>query len=277
MMRKKTLLQYRLIVAILFVALLFVACKHSEHKNNIETEQISLSKVFYLTDARLDSIRLQFEIEFPTQMDDKNALENIQKSIIGKVFGDDYCSMSLDRAMSEYITFSRDEYFANNRAFALLQESDEKEMAILSVEQVFTGRVLSADNGVLTYELEQYVYMGGAHGVNTRFFYNYDIESGQLLNENDIFIADFEEPISKLLQTAMVEQSEEFESSEDFIRAGFEFDSVRPNGNFAFMEDIVIYVFNPYEIAPYVFGETEITLDKTEINQYLSDKYKIHD
>ena len=255
-------------------AVLFVSCNP---KHQIETEQISFSKSFCLTDACTDSLYMSYEIEFPTLLDNKDALTLIQQDIISHIFSAEYKNMPLQGAINKYVAFSREEYMANNRAYAekLRQEEDEF-AASLSEEQISTGRVTWFDNCktagdicVLCYELEQYIYMGGAHGVNTRMFYNYDTESGRLLSESDIFCEGFEQPIARLLQNTLIEQSEEFHSRQDFLDAGFEFDSIRPNGNFALTDDAVTYLFNPYEIAPYVYGETEITLDRSLIKDYL--------
>ncbi len=242
-------------------------------KQTIETEQISLNKSFCLTQACNDSLSLSFELEFPTLLDDKDALNAIQQDLIANFFGKDFQRESLSKAIDDYVVFSRDEYIANNRAFASRLEEKENEFAaVLSEEQAFSGRVLSFYKGVLTYEFEHYAYMGGAHGVNNRLFYNYDVNSGERLYENDIFRDGYEDSLTSLLQNTLIEQSEEFSGKEDFLDAGFEFDSIRPNGNFALTEDAVIYVFNPYEIAPYVFGETEIVLDKSLLRSILKKR-----
>ncbi|MBR1808634.1 MAG: DUF3298 domain-containing protein [Paludibacteraceae bacterium] len=263
-----------LFLATAVLCLLLASCNP---KHLIETEQISFTKSFCLTDACNDSLSLSYEIEFPTLLDNKEALARIQQDIISRIFSDEYKNVPLQEAINKYVAFSREEYMANNRAYAekLRQEEDEF-AASLSEEQVTTGRVTwfgncktAGDICVLTYELEQYVYMGGAHGVNTRMFFNYDTQTGRLLTESDIFREGFEQPVARLLQNTLIEQSEEFHSRQDFLDAGFEFDSIHPNGNFALTDDAVTYLFNPYEIAPYVYGETEITLDRSLIKDYL--------
>ena len=263
-----------LLFFLLLLSFAFAACNP---KHNIETEQISVSKSFCLTDACNDSLLLSYEIEFPTLLDNPASLCLIQQDIIGHIFSEEYSNMPLQEAINKYIAFSREEYMANNRAFAERLRQGEDEYAVsLSQEQITTARVLSFGNSkiagntcVLSYEIEQYIYMGGAHGMNTRMFYNYDVQDGHLLQETDIFCEGYEQPITQLLKNALIEQSEEFESRQDFLDAGFEFDSIHPNGNFSISDDAITYLFNPYEIAPYVYGETEIILDKSLIKNYL--------
>lgn len=252
---------------LLFIAFATVACNK---KQAIETEQISLYKSYCLTEACHDSIQLQFEIEFPKVLDNQKALYSIQQNLIDKFFGHEYVGQSIEDALDSYVSFSYTEYIANNKAFAERLETDENEDgAILSEQQVLTARVISDADGILTYEVEQYVYMGGAHGINTRIYYNYEMESGILLTEKDVFVAGFEQPVTQLMHQMLIEQSEEFSSFNDFLDAGFEFDNIRPNGNFAITHDAIIYIFNPYEIAPYAYGETEIVLTKELLANWL--------
>ena len=58
-------------------------------------------------------------------------------------------------------------------------------------------------------------------------------------------------------------------------------DAIKPNGNFYITDESINYVFNPYEIAPYYMGQTEVTipfarirniLKPNSIVQYLVDK-----
>lgn len=61
----------------------------------------------------------------------------------------------------------------------------------------------------------------------------------------------------------------------------FGLDAIKPNGNFYITDESINYVFNPYEIAPYYMGQTEVTipfarirniLKPNSIVQYLVDK-----
>lgn len=247
--------------------LILAACNP---KSLVETEQLTAQQTIYLTDAHTDSLFLSFEIEYPTRMPSEEALALVQTGIVTSLFGERYANMPLPEAMKAYIDMCRQEYIDNNRALAeqtLESDEDEEFGMLLCEEQVMTGRVVFADKRILSYEIEQYVYMGGAHGMNSRHCYNFCMESGLLLNEDDLFAEGYQEPLSELLRTALVEQSEEFDSADALTAAGFDLENVRPNGNFSFSEDGITWVFTPYEIAPYVYGETEIFLDNSRLEK----------
>ena len=46
-------------------------------------------------------------------------------------------------------------------------------------------------------------------------------------------------------------------------------DSIKPNGNFYITDESINYVFNPYEIAPYYMGQTEVTIPFSRIKDLL--------
>lgn len=238
--------------------LLLVACNP---KSLIETEQLTAQQTVYLTDQKTDSLYLSFEVEYPTRMPSEEALKMVQGSIVTSFFGERYARLPFTEAMDAYIDMCKQEYILNNHALAE-QMTDEEEAydMVFCEEQIMTGRVVYADKRVLSYEIEQYVYMGGAHGMNTRRCYNYCMESGLLLTETDLFREDALPELGRRLRLALVEQSEEFDSQDDMTAAGFDFDKVVPNANFYFSPDGLTWVYTPYEIAPYIYGETEVFL-----------------
>ncbi len=248
--------------------LLLVACNSG---SPIETEQLTNQQTIYLTDAQTDSLYLYFEIENPTRLPSEEALERVQGSIVTSLFGERYSRLPLAEAMGAYIMMCQQEYMENNTALAEQMQDEESEEELdmsLCEEQIMTGRVAYADKNALSYLIEQYIYMGGAHGMNTRHAYNYSMETGMLLTESDLFKDNTMEELAELLRNAMVEQNEEFDSRQELVAAGFDLEKVIPNGNFYFSEDGITWIFTPYEIAPYVYGETEIFLDNSRMEEY---------
>lgn len=257
---------------LLLVVLLVWACKgKKEYVGGLETEQITFNKTYCLNEACLDSFNLSISVEWPVSFPSDTVLSRIQSDIIKHLFSEQYMELSLNKAIEEYAQMAQEEYIANNSIFADEIEINDLEeyVAVLSQQQIYSGRVLSFDNDVFSYGIEIYVYMGGAHGMNTRYFYNYDTATGDLITEEDIFVEGYEKHLTAILQQLLVEQSDTFESKEEMISVGYDFDRVVPNGNFSLSTDTITYLFNPYDIAPYAFGETEIVVDKSIIENLL--------
>jgi hypothetical protein len=111
--------------------------------------------------------------------------------------------------------------------------------------------------------------MGGAHGLETRNYYNFNLTTGKLITEKDLYIDNYKSALTQLIKKRIVEESTEIKTLADLEESIFWTDSIKPNGNFYITDESINYVFNPYEIAPYAFGETEITLTFDRIKSIL--------
>lgn len=117
--------------------------------------------------------------------------------------------------------------------------------------------------------------MGGAHGLETRNFYNFDLKTGKLITENDLFKADYKSKLAELIKVRIVEESKEYKDEKNsepvtsLEDTDFWTDSIKSNGNFYITDESINYVFNPYEIAPYYMGQTEVSLPFNRLKDLL--------
>jgi len=117
--------------------------------------------------------------------------------------------------------------------------------------------------------------MGGAHGLETRNYYNFDLKTGKTITENDLFKPNYKAELSELIKKRIVEESKEVKEAKDtepilsLEDTDFWADSIKPNGNFYITDESINYVFNPYEIAPYYIGQTEVTIPFNRLKNIL--------
>ncbi len=263
-MKKITL--YALIVLILG------AC--SKQEQVFQTEQITFEETTYLTDEQQDSLHLLFTIELPTRMPSDSALQPIQSDIISKLVGERYAQLTLQDALVQYANMCETEYLNNNKMLAELAlteefDSEEDTHIFFCEAQIYNARVERMQANILSYEIEQYIYTGGAHGVNNRFFYNYNATTGTLLNESDLFTPDYQEALTILLRQNFMIQHTDAQTEEDLYQSEYDIDKIIPNNNFYLTQTGLVYLFNPYEIAPYSYGATEVILSKELIEPLL--------
>ena len=128
--------------------------------------------------------------------------------------------------------------------------------------------------GILSYCVERYVYTGGAHGSNFRQFVNYNLQTGEQIDEEQLFAENYQEPLTQLLLQYMVEQNDEIALIQDLQEAGYNVDDIHPNDNFYLAEEGITYVFNPYDIAPYALGETEILIPWSALQNILKPEFQ---
>ena len=114
-------------------------------------------------------------------------------------------------------------------------------------------------------------YTGGAHGngfVSTLMISKVD---GQLLGLTD-FITDVEE-LNRIAEP-IFRQANELQPNESLNDFGYWFtdDKFSVNDNFHFTDEMMVFYYNTYEIAPYSGGPTELQVPVTNIKHLLKLK-----
>ena len=114
---------------------------------------------------------------------------------------------------------------------------------------------------ILTYRIDSYSYLGGAHGYGMSQYVNYDIRGGKVLTVGRLF-ADVQG-----LKTAIMRELQLNHSDAGMLIA----DSVPTVGNFYVNGALMTFVYNPYEVACYAAGDISVTLPIHEVRGFMSD------
>ena len=241
----------------ILLVLFFTSCRQQE----METENFTFQAVYPLTpDTALGALTLDADMEIPVKFRDNDILKNIQKQIVAKVFGEVYNSMPLDSILPRYASVLSEEYRKSNEPFLQKLIEAETPSAIWQNQIQVQGAVLYADDKILSYSYERYAYMGGAHGNSSRLLYNFDLSNARLITEQNLFIEEYQNSLTQLIKQQIVENNAEMESVADLNEFHFFEDAIKPNNNFYVNGDGIVYVYNPYDIAPYSTGQIEVTL-----------------
>ena len=259
------------------VVLALVSCKSVCKEGEVQTKEYTYEENYALSAGRVDSLYISIALDFPVNMANQEVLARIQQSIKREVFGDAYENMEIQQAIEAYTAMLKTEYKQNNLP-ALSDQLNERNVeldAIFHEEQIITSMIMDVHKNILSYAVERYVFMGGAHGSNFRVFYNFDLSNGEMLHEEDLFAEGFEEPMTELLLSNMVAQNEEIQLIEDLQSYGYNVDEIHPNDNFFLTDSSLVYVFGQYEIAPYCMGETEIAISYDQLCPLLLDPERL--
>lgn len=123
------------------------------------------------------------------------------------------------------------------------------------------AKLLAADQHVVSVEVSSEGFLGGAHGFRDVRLLSFDAATGKALGWDDLVDPKSREPLLKVAE-AEFRKSRNIPLYESLSGAGFDF----PGGdfelasNFAILPTGVRMHYNPYEIAPYVFGPTEVLI-----------------
>jgi hypothetical protein len=104
-------------------------------------------------------------------------------------------------------------------------------------------------------------YYGGAHPNVTITYYNYDPVTGKKMELKDVFTSDGLASLQELAEQEF-RVVRELDPEENLEEAGFWFDEGRfeLSNNFTFTDSGILFYYNPYEIASYADGPTEVML-----------------
>jgi len=260
------------VLIFLMVVLALAGCKCFKSESGVQTKEYAYEEYYALMEGRVDSLYISISVDFPVSGVNEEILSRVQRTIKSELFGDAYQDMEIKQAIEAYTAMIKTEYRQNNLPLVEEQRDNcRQEMldAIFREEQIITSMVMAEYKNILSYAVERYVFMGGAHGSNYRIFYNFDLETGELLHEKDLFKENYEKPLTDLLLSNLISQNEDVQLVEDLKEFGYNVDEIAPNDNFFLTDSSLVYVFNPYDIAPYALGETEISITFDQLRDLL--------
>jgi len=122
---------------------------------------------------------------------------------------------------------------------------------------------------LLSLEMHQYLFTGGAHGYGATFFENFDAQSGEPLIQDALF-----RDKTAFLKLAEKEFRKAFEipENESINATGFWFENDRfylPE-SIGFSGSNLVMIYNQYDIASYAAGPIELEIPLKDVESYLS-------
>ena len=250
------------IILVLAAAILLFVFFPTSSKT-VQSENFSLTEKVYLSeqDTTLGSLNIDLNIDLPISYRDQNILDKIKTIIRTELFGDVFMSFPEDSLLNYYAIELGREYIDNNADFAK-KISDDSRLAFNN-SIVLEGFALLNDENIFSYGISRFVDFGGAHPIKTRLFYNFNLKDGKVIFEDDNFTAGYQTELTEIIKNKLLQdnnQNAETPHLESLDNSVYFSDEIKPNGNFYINDESICFVFNPYEIAPYYIGETEVVL-----------------
>lgn len=264
----------------LLLCILFSISFFSCTSKTVKTEEKDLSKKFYLDkDTTAGSLHLDFQVELPIAYCDSNILRSVHDSVVLYLFGSDYLHTPKEKLLETVANDFYESFVDDNKA--VINIKDTIAGYTLKYKNVVSGFSLLSDKRLYVYGVERYIYMGGAHGNETRFYLNFDLTSGKTIKEPDIFNQGYEKNLTEVIKKQILEicksapREKNSEAIETLDDTDFWVDAIKPNGNFYVTDESINYVFNPYEIAPYSMGQTEVIIPFDKLYNILKNESAI--
>lgn len=120
---------------------------------------------------------------------------------------------------------------------------------------------------IVSYQIYSYSFLGGAHPSTNNWYYNFDWQTGNALKITDVLKPGFETKLNELI-VADFRKQKNLKPNEPLNSILFN-NTLTYTNNFAIQQGKLVFVYNPYDIAAYVYGPTVIEIPVSQISEYL--------
>ncbi len=289
---------YKYFILAFFVVLssqsLFYSCDSSqkqesvESENEIEFESISIDTVYSLQRSDDSPIcNLNIDVLLPTSSLDYD-VEGVRNIFMEAILGNDFKGMRVDEAVEKYAqsyiaNYKRDaEIFRTNRPspdygeeFDDLYHNDGEHANLpdvfYSYFESISDTIVYNHHGVLSFQVTQTNNKGGEISHESVTNYVINLANGELINEDDIFVAGYDLALRPIIQNALMHMHgvKSVDELEDLGYFGI--DEIIPNGNFLITDKGIIYTFNKGEYSAYQLPSSQIIIPFSYVRSILRE------
>lgn len=191
---------------------------------------------------------------------------NVNRTIAKAAFG--YEELTLAQAIEAFAANAQKEYKE-----ILPEYLNEKEAG--SVGHWFDhsyelkGEMSDGERGVWNYTIFNFYDFGGAHPTTNYIYFNIDRKTGKELELSDVFVENYEEKLDELLVGALMKKLGVTTMKEVQEKDYLTMNGMFPSKNFLLTKDSILFLYNQYDIAPYVMGQTELGFTYKELEGLL--------
>ena len=245
-----------IVASILLVAL---SCKKETPQLQFKTEQIAAADL----PGCKDEICPEIDIQLVKADGDGSFTKTINDAVAGVVI-DNLSTSPDEEGKIKSIDEGLDHFIGDYREFKneFSQSPAEYEIKIIS-------KVSHQDENLICITMDAYTYMGGAHGYSSKRYLNFDVQTGQQL-DNKALISD-EDGFMTFVEKKFREQ-QDIPADDNINGTGYMFkdDIFALPANIGFEGNDMILTYNPYEVAAYAEGQIKVRIPVEEVKEYLA-------
>jgi len=131
------------------------------------------------------------------------------------------------------------------------------------------SKIIRQDSSILTLEFDEYIFLGGAHGISSTYFINWNTKTNKPIYLADILSNGYQTKLTAIADS-IFRKSENLSDSTS-LKTNYFF----KNGVFSLNNNYLItplgirFLYNEYEIKPYAAGQTNLLIPYAKIKLLL--------
>lgn len=259
------------IFPVLAVLLLLVGCKGGD-ENLVEFQTVVTDKTVTLSNEKSSpTCNVHLSMEEATK-ESAHPGELINATVMKRLLDREENTIKI---ASEAFTSQYTESYKKTMLPLYNQDrADTTKRAWYQYHYIINSSTQKGCKGTIVYLATVDYYEGGAHGINQLITMNFESKTGRQLTLQDIFASGYEQPLKDILLKAL--KAKTGCSTMNALRAkGYLYSmDIFPSENFILGEETITFVYNPYEIAPYAVGSTELIIPYSDIDKLLKNSFE---
>jgi len=262
----------------LLCSIIIAGCKpktaiNPEAENEIKFDSILVNEKYHiLGDSTNPYCSLESTFIFPAYYKDSEVLDKLNRHFINSFFGEDSAFTSPKEAMDKYIEKYITDYKELEGDFISETKTTGKkplQESWYAYYEVSSNEIIYNKCNLLSYAISVEFFTGGANGGHGYNNYVINLNTGEELDETDIFIDNYHDALSELIVYTIASDNEVATPEELEGLGFFNIDEIFPNNNFFVDENGITFTYNEYEIAAHFVGRTDVFLPYEVLSQLL--------
>ena len=249
---------------------LMAACGGGD-EDGIRFEKVQADKITVLSnDDNSPSCRVHLEVDYATD-DNGHRAEIVNNTIERRLL--DMQDLKMKQAVDSFADLYTTNYKKNFLPLYNQDRADTSKRSWYEYHYIITTDVTKGYKGLSVYHVNLDYYEGGAHGINQHLTMNFDKETGQQLALQGIFVPGYEGRLNAILLEALQEKTGSKSLAELHDKGYLYSMDMFPSENFILADDTITFIYNPYEIAPYAAGTTELVIPYSQLEDILKNSF----
>ena len=242
--------------------------------NKTDTAKLPIAKVIEIHDKLKldntveDSPSITIDISIPVVKSlNKNISNKLDKTLTSMIFEEE--EINLNKAVQEFCRKRKEEFVLSINEYISDNGGNVPEF-FHGLYYSITANAESGLNGYINYTVTQDAYLGGAHPNSYKSTIIFNPINGNTVTLDDILKPEYTEELTALL-TAKLLKEHNARSIKEAQEIGFFISEpgVPIPSSYTFDNNGIMFIYNTYEIAPYVFGAIHLTLTYDELKDLL--------
>lgn len=274
-MKKQTV---SLLVLLLAASGFFFSCGNTVNKNAgaLEFDSIQVNETVHLFgDTAKPACNIVIDFTYASKSSDVRLKDSLNTYFLSLCFGDKYMTMTPEEAVKKYTEKYISDYRGDLEPMYKKDEQDKEDESSIgawySYYKYIRSHVQLYTKHLLVYRYRYEEFTGGAHGIYMTTFLNMDLRTLAPLRLDDLFVSDYEEPLTDLLWNQLMADNKVATRQELEDMGYATTGELAPTENFYLSKEGITFYYNVYDIAPYVMGPVQITLPYEMVQHLLSD------